>query len=92
MPGVGTQRDGQNQIDTKDTDVQSTIRCFSRRGGWTQRASKRGLTHVVFPQAYSVFTVVRATWGGGGAPHVVELRAAADNATQAEDLPLAPWY
>ena len=47
---------------------------------------------VPLPQAYSVFTVVRATWGVGGAPHFVELRAAADNATQAEDLPLAPWY
>ena len=55
--------------------------------------------------AYSIFTVRRVTWGGGGEPHRIELDAASDNSVGAEGgggrwatpagserLPLAPWY
>ena len=55
--------------------------------------------------AYSIFTVRRVTWGGGGEPHRIELDAASDNSVAAEGgdgrwatpagserLPLAPWY
>ena len=55
--------------------------------------------------AYSIFTVRRVTWGGGGEPHRIELDAASDNSVDAEGgdgrwatpagserLPLAPWY
>jgi hypothetical protein len=42
---------------------------------------------------YSVFTVERAEWNAGTVekPHVIELKAAADNKAEPEDLPLAPW-
>ena len=42
---------------------------------------------------YSVFTVENASWNAGTTadPHVIELMAAVDNKTEAEDLPLAPW-
>ena len=42
---------------------------------------------------YSAFTVLSATWNAGtdADPHVIELRAAVDNKTKPEDLPLAPW-
>ena len=55
--------------------------------------------------AYSIFTVRRVTWGGGGEPHRIEVDAASDNSVGAEGgdgrwatpagserLPLAPWY
>ncbi len=45
--------------------------------------------------AYSVFTVVSVQWSltpqDKKTPHEITLRAAVDNAKEAEDLPLAPW-
>ena len=42
---------------------------------------------------YSVFTVEHAEWNAGTTerPHVIELKAAADNKAEPDDLPLAPW-
>ena len=41
---------------------------------------------------YSTFTIKSVKWGDGGKPHKIKIRAATDNSTKPEDLPLSPWY
>ena len=47
----------------------------------------------VHVQPYSVFTVAETLWSNQNSDaHHISLLAANDNAQEAEDLPLAPWY
>jgi len=63
----------------------------NRNASYVAKTHLKGEGEYLFA-AYSVFTCVEVKWSQNESPHYVTIESAHDNASEKDDLPLAPWY